>query len=215
MSFDRKELARKNVKLTGYTIIFCVTLLSIISTYSIMRDGWKDHGEALSKVIGLVVVCVIEGTFLWLLRGFAVAFSEALERALCLAGLAFYGAVMIINITVHYRMVKGFGLNDFEQGYVSWGAPMIIGVTLVLITLINLADPKARATRQELRIRGRQSAAIWSAREMALDSERVARGIEDRAAIEAEDMYAGLLGDGSARMSNPTYATYKNQSGKK
>ena len=200
--YDQKSLARKNVKITGYVIIFCVTLLSIVSTYSIMRDGWKDHGEAFSKVIGFVVVVVIEGTFLWLLRGFAVAFSETLERALCLIGMVFYGGVMLTNITLHYRIVKGFGLNDFEMGYISWGAPMVICVTLVLITMINMADPQSRQRRQELRIDGKQTASIWNAKELAIESETVAEAVQARAAIEAQQMVQRLLTPGTATASN-------------
>lgn len=212
MVYDQKSLARKNVKTIGYTIIFCVTLLSVISTFSIMRDGWKDHGDAFSKVIGLVVVTVIEGTFLWLLRGFAVAFSEMLERTFCLIGLVFYGGVMILNIIIHYRIVKGFGLNDFEMGYVSWGAPLIIGVTLVLITVINMADPVSRQRRQELRIDGKQTTSIWNAKEMAIESETVAEAVQARAAIEAQRMVQRLLSPGTATASNQRQIGFQDNS---
>lgn len=200
--YDQKSLARKNVKITGCVILFCVTLLSVVSTYSITKSAWADQGTAVSRMMAIANVVVIEGAFLWLLRGYAVAFSEVVERSLCLAGMVFYAGIMLINITIHYRIVKGFTLNETEMGYVSWGAPMVIGVTLGLVTMIIMSDPVARQRRQELRIDGKQTRSVWDAKEIAGQSDEVSAAVEARALIEAQQMVQRLLTPGTATASN-------------
>jgi hypothetical protein len=196
-NFDKSALARRNVRTIGAVILGCATLLSVASSYKLTVDAWKDTGDALAKVLGFINVLTIEGVFLWLIFGFKKAFSSALEKTLAMTGILFYGSVMGANILIHYRIVKHYELNDFEQAWMSWGIAVVILATIALATGLSMADPDSRALRQSLKVRGKESDMIWQAREMMLDSDFVARAVESRAELDAHDFVGRLLGSGS------------------
>ena len=201
-NFDKSALARRNVRTIGAVILGCATLLSVASSYKLTVDAWKDTGETLAKVLGFINVLTIEGVFLWLIFGFKKAFSSALEKTLAMIGILFYGSVMGANILIHYRIVKHYDLNDFEQAWMSWGIAVVILATIALATGLSMADPDSRALRQSLKVRGKESDMIWQAREMMLDSDFVARAVESRAELDANDFVGRLLGTGGGDYSD-------------
>ncbi len=200
-NFDKTALARRNVRTIGAVILGCATLLSVASSYKLTVDAWKDTGDALAKVLGFINVLTIEGVFLWLIFGFKKAFSSALEKTLAIGGILFYGSVMGANILIHYRIVKHYDLNDFEQAWMSWGIAVVILATIALATGLSMADPDSRALRQSLKVRGKESDMIWQAREMMLDSDFVSQAVESRAEMDAHDFVGRLLGSGSGNYS--------------
>ena len=205
--FNKAELARRNFILAGGMILTCATFLSCVSSYKLTADAWKDVGETLSKVLGMVNVLTIEGMFVWLVYGFKSTFASVTQRILGTVGVVFYGAVMGFNIIIHYRIVKGYTLNDFEQAWTSWGIAVVIITTIALATMISMADPRARSHRQSLRVEGKEHDLRWQAREIMLNSEAIEEAVEERAKLDAHDFIAGLLGDGNgdnqARFSTP------------
>jgi hypothetical protein len=195
-NFDKSSIARRNVRTIGALILGCATLLSVASSFKLTVTAWEDTGQALAKVLGFINVIAIEGVFLWLIFGFKKAFSSALEKTLAIIGILFYGLVMGVNILIHYRIVKHYSLNDFEQAWMSWGVAVVILATIALATMLSMADPESRAIRQKLKVEGKKQDMIWTAREMMLDSEYVGNAVESRAHLDAEEFVAGLLGLG-------------------
>src|SRR5262245_6180615 len=103
----RHNRARKNVIIGGMVILICITALSCVSSFMIYRAGFGDMPYIFQQALALFAVVIVEGAFVWLVYGFTRAFSSAVERWICLAGMGFVVAVMLINLVTHFMMVKG------------------------------------------------------------------------------------------------------------
>ena len=179
-----------------------ITLLSSVSSFQIFKPGFNDLPVVVQSGLAIAAVCVVEGTFTWLVYGFTRAFSSALERFIGLIGIGFLICVMLMNIATHFMMVKGVPLSDLQQTWLSWGAVLVFGAVLLIVLAITLADPVVRGLRLEIRYHGRQEEAIINAKSNALESDRVLEAMNERAVYEAEVLANQILGP-SRQLSAP------------
>lgn len=186
--------ARKNVIVAGGLILVCITLLSCVSSFMIYREGFSDTPWLVQQSLSLFAVIVVEGAFIWLVYGFTRAFSSLLERLISLAGMAFLVCVMLCNIITHFMMVKRLPLNDWQQGWLAWGAVSVFIAVLIFVLLITLSDPVTRLIRLELRYLGKQEETILQAKSDGLDSEHVQLAMIERAEIEAQELASQIIG---------------------
>ena len=208
MSGSKKNIfehdrARKNVIFGGAAIIFCITLLSCVSSFMIYREGFEDMGPRFQNLLAFFAVVVVEGAFIWLVYGFTRAFSSFLERAISFFAMWGLAAVMLINIITHFMMVKGLGLNDFQQAWLAWGAVAVFIGVLIIVLAITLADPLIRLIRLELKVSGLQQETFLEARRDAIKSERVKEAIASRAELEAEELARQIEGQATDVESGP------------
>lgn len=196
---------RKNVVYGGAAIMTFITLLSSVSSFQIFKPGFADFPVVVQSALAIFAVCVVEGTFTWLVYGFTRAFSSALERFISLCGIGFLICVMLMNIATHFMMVKNVPLSPFQYTWLSWGAILVFGAILLIVLAITLADPVVRAMRLEIRYHGRQEEAIINAKSNALESDRVLEAMNDRAIYEAEVLAEQILGP-SRQLSAPKVA---------
>lgn len=193
--------ARKNVIMGGGLLLFCITLLSCVSSFMIYREGFSDVPWLIQQTLSLFAVLVVEGAFIWLVYGFTRAFSSFAERMIALAGMGFLVCVMLTNIITHFMMVKHLPLSDFQQQWLAWGAVSVFIAVLVFVLLITLADPVTRLIRLELRYLGKQQETIIQAKTDGLDGEQVQQAMIERAEMEAEELASRIIGTGSQRSS--------------
>ena len=190
--------ARKNVMAGGAIILICITLLSCVSSFMIYREGFADMGERFQNLLAFFAVVVVEGAFIWLVYGFTRAFSSFLERAISFGAMWGLATVMLINIITHFMLVKGIGLNSFQQAWVAWGAVAVFIGVLIIVLAITLADPIIRLIRLELRYQGRQQETILEAKTAGLSSDRIQSAMATRAEYEAGQLATKIMG-GAAR----------------
>lgn len=188
--------ARKNVIAGGMVILVAITLLSCVSSLMIYKQGFADMPVIIQYALALFAVIVVEGAFIWLVYGFTRAFSSFWERLISFLAMWGLAAVMLLNIITHFMMVKGVALNDFQQGWVAWGAVSVFIAVLVIVLAITLADPVIRLIRLELKFLGKQQETILKARSEGLDSEVVRTAMTQRAEYESEQLAAKILGAG-------------------
>jgi hypothetical protein len=187
--------AKRNVVIGGGAIIFCITLLSCVSSFMIYREGFADMGPRFQNLLSVFAVVVVEGAFIWLVYGFTKAFSSFLERAISFGAMWAIATVMLINIVTHFMMVKGIPLNEFQQAWLAWGAVAVFIGVLVIVLAITLADPVIRLIRLELKVWGMQQETVLRAQKSSLESERVKTAIENRADSEAERLARRIEGE--------------------
>jgi hypothetical protein len=187
--------ARKNVVLGGAVILFCITILSCVSSFAIYRGGFADLPYILQQGLSLFAVIVVEGAFIWLVYGFTKAFSSTLERLICMLGMSFLVIVMLINLVTHFMMVKGIPLEPFQEAWISWGAITVFIAVLLIVLFITLSDPVIRLVRLELRYLGLQQEKILEAKTDSLESERILEAMAGRAEWEADKLADKILGD--------------------
>lgn len=201
--------AKQNVIVTGGIILICITLLSCVSSFAIYKQGFGDVPKFVQWALSLFAVVVVEGAFVWLLYGFARAFSSLIERVVSLIGMCFIVCVMATNIITHFMMVKSIQLSGFQEAWLSWGAVSVFIAVLLIVLVISMSDPMARLMRQELRIQGKQQSTILYAREDGIQSESVQEAMLERAEWEGQQLanqIAGAsrqVGYGSARVNTP------------
>lgn len=176
--------ARKNVIFGSGLIMVCITLLSCVSSFMIFSEGFSDLPTFGQWGLSLAAVLTVEGAFCWMLYGFSRAFSTFAERVLALIGLGFLVAVMATNIITHFMIVKKIPLNSFQHNWISWAAPTVFIVVLIVVILISLCEPVAQLLRQENRIMGRQHEVLLQARDEAIDSNDVKKALGAAALIE-------------------------------
>lgn len=191
----KHQAARQNVIVGGGLLLVCITLLSMVSSFMIYREGFTDTPFLVQSILSLFAVMVVEGAFIWLVYGFTRAFSSLLERLFALAGMVFLVGVMLANIVTHFMMVKHLALSGFQQAWLSWGAVSVFIATLIFVLLITLADPISRLVRLELRAHGKQQETIIRAKMASLDSERVEQAMITRATSEAEKLANWIEGE--------------------
>ena len=194
--------ARQNVIVGGGLLLLCITLLSMVSSFMIYREGFADTPYIVQSTLSLFAVLVVEGAFIWLVYGFTRAFSSFFERVFALAGMVFLTGVMLTNIITHRMMVKHQGLSAFQDAWLAWGAVSVFIAVLVFVLLITLSDPVSRLLRLELRALGKQHEAVIQAKMDGMDSERVQQAMLNRANAEAEKQATWIEGD-FTEQSNP------------
>jgi hypothetical protein len=178
--------ARKNVIVGGAMILVCITLLSCVSSFMIYREGFADLPGLFQNALAFFAVVVVEGAFVWLVYGFARAFSSAAERLVSFGGMAFLVAVMLTNIVTHFMMVKGLVLHPFQLAWLSWGAVTVFIAVLIIVLAITLSDPVIRLIRLELKYLGRQQEVILEAKNDGLESDEIQKAMGRRAQLEAK-----------------------------
>lgn len=188
---------KKIVIVGGMIILLAITMLSCVSSFMIYKEGFTDFPVIFQFILSLLAVLVVEGCFLWLVYGFTAVFSSARERVLSFIGMWALASVMLLNIVTHFMMVKNVPLNDFQKGWLSWGATAIFIGILVLVLAIRLSDPIIRLITLNLRLLGKQEEAILQAKKDALETQKIRQAIADRAILEADllaerIMYEGL-----------------------
>ena len=191
--------ARKNIIIGGAIILFCITVLSCVSSFTIYREGFSDFPYLFQQTLALFAVVVVEGSFVWLVYGFTRAFSSAVERLVSLAGMLFLAGTMVLNLVTHFMIAKKLELSDFQTAWISWGAVTVFIAVLGMVLLITLADPVIRLIRLELRFKGKQEETILQAKTEALDSEQIAAAMASRANFEAGQLAAKIEGDARIR----------------
>ena len=187
--------ARKYIVIGGAAILFAITALSCVSSFLIYRDGFADMPYIFQQVLSLFAVLVVEGCFVWLVFGFTRAFSSAMERLICIIGLAFIVGVMLVNLTTHFMQAKGVPLHRYQQEWIEWGAVTVFIGVLLIVLFITLADPIARLLRLELRYSGKQQETIIEAKSEALESDRIRTAMTNRANSEAEQLAQQIEGE--------------------
>ncbi|MCI0660435.1 MAG: hypothetical protein L0220_05115 [Acidobacteria bacterium] len=198
--------ARKNVIAGGAIILICITLLSCVSSFMIYREGFADMGERFQNLLAVFAVVVVEGAFIWLVYGFTRAFSSFLERAISFGAMWGLAVVMLINIITHFMMVKGIGLNSFQQAWLAWGAVAVFIGVLIIVLAITLADPIIRLIRLELRYQGRQQETILEAKTAGLSSDRIQSAMATRAEYEAGQLATRIMGGAARSLPSQTNA---------
>jgi len=201
--------ARRNVIVGGGLILFCITLLSCVSSFMIYREGFSDTPWLVQQSLSLFAVIVVEGAFIWLVYGFTRAFSSFAERIISLAGMGFLVSVMLTNIITHFMMVKQLPLSEFQIAWLAWGAVSVFIAVLIFVLLITLSDPVTRLIRLELRYTGKQQETIIQAKTDGLESEHVQIAMIERAEIEAQELADMIIGAG--RQSLPRSSQQVNQ----
>lgn len=209
MKLDSKHAdAKRNTRIAGAVIMFCITGLSCVSSFMIYREGFADLGLYLQVALSVFAIVVVEGAFIYLVYGFTRSFSSFLERAISFGAMWGLAMVMLINIVTHFMMVKGLPLNEFQHAWLAWGAVVVFIGVLIVVLSITLADPEIRLTRLEIRVWGAQQETLLRAKQSALKSKRVREAMAKRAAVEAEklarqieggDNAGGEIGGGSAK----------------
>ena len=187
--------AKRNAIIGSSLILVCITLLSCVSSFSIYKEGFNDTPKFVQWALSLFAVVVVEGAFIWLLYGFARAFSSLIERVVSLCGMVFIVAVMATNIITHFMMVKSIPLAPFQQAWLSWGAVSVFIAVLVIVLVISMADPLSKLVRQELRIQGKQQSTILYAREDGIESDVVQRAMLKRAQLEGNRLADQIIGE--------------------
>jgi hypothetical protein len=198
----RHNRARKNVIIGGAVILICITALSCVSSFMIYRSGFGDMPYIFQQALALFAVVVVEGAFVWLIYGFTRAFSSAMERLICLAGMGFVVAVMLINLVTHFMMVKGIELHPFQMEWIDWGAVTVFIAVLLIVRFITLADPVIRLFRLELRYLGKQQEKILEAKTEALDSSKIQSAMTERADYEADRLANQIIGTAQQQLPN-------------
>jgi hypothetical protein len=198
--------ARKNVVAGGAIILICITLLSCVSSFMIYREGFADMGPRFQNLLAFFAVVVVEGAFIWLVYGFTRAFSSFLERAIAFCAMWGLATVMLINIITHFMMVKGIGLNNFQEAWLAWGAVAIFIGVLVIVLAITLADPIIRLIRLELRYQGRQQETILEAKTAGLSSDQIQSAMAHRAEWEAGQLASKIMGGANRSLPSHTNA---------
>ena len=189
----KNNRARKNVIVGASILLGSMMLLSIVSSFAIFIEGFRDLPTGFQYIITGACVLLIEGALCWLLYGFSKVFSTSAEKILALLGILFLLFVMTINIITHFMRVKGLPLSDFQNGWLSWGAPVSFIVVFVLVVLLNLLEPVARLLRQENKVMGKQQETLLQARDEALDSDRVKQALVVAAKIEADNLAEQII----------------------
>jgi hypothetical protein len=195
--------ARRRVIVGGVVILVCITILSCVSSYTIYQGGFVDFQFPVRQALSFFAVVVVEGAFVWLVYGFTRAFSSALERLVCTAGMCFLVVVMLINLVTHFMMVKRIPLQPFQDAWISWGAITVFIVVLIIVLTITLADPVIRLIRIELRYLGLQQEKILEAKTDGLASERILEAIAARAEWEAAELAQRIQGSAPPRTLKP------------
>jgi hypothetical protein len=186
--------ARKNVIIGGMVILVCITALSCVPSFMIYRGGFGDLPFIFQQALALFAVVTVEGAFVWLLYGFTRAFSSGMERLVCLAGMGFLVAVMLINLVTHFMMVKHIELSEFQMEWIDWGAVTVFIAVLLIVLFITLADPVIRLIRLELRYLGKQQEKILEAKTDALESDKIQSAMAERADYEADRLASQITG---------------------
>jgi hypothetical protein len=197
ISNDRYEKAMRNTTIGGAVILFCITALSCVSSFTIYRSGFGDMPFIFQQALALFAVVVVEGAFVWLVYGFTGSFSSRRERGISFISIWVLAAVMMANIVTHFMMVKGIMLNEFQQAWLEWGAVSVFIGVLVIVLAITLSNPAIRLTMLELRVWGAQQETLLKAKKGSLKSQRVQAAMAKRAGIEAERL-ARRIEEGSA-----------------
>jgi hypothetical protein len=192
----RHKSIRKKVILGGVVILAAITVISSVSSFMIYREGFRDLPYLIQQALGLFAVIIVEGAFVWLIFGFTRAFTSLMERLICILGMTFTVATMLINIVTHFMMVKNIPLQPFQHGWISWGAISVFVAILLIVLMITLADPVTRILRLELRYMGKRDETIIQAKTESLESDKIRAALEERAEYEAQRLAEKIINEG-------------------
>jgi hypothetical protein len=161
----------------------------------IYKGGFTDVPHPFDKLLAIFAVIIVEGAFIWLVFGYTRTFSSGIERTICLIGMTCLLATMLLNLVTHFMIVKGIGLDPFQQTWCNWGAVLVFIFVLVMVLVITLVNPSVRLMRLELRYDGKQQETIWGAKLAGLDSEKIKSAMEQRAGFEADRLADQIIGE--------------------
>jgi hypothetical protein len=191
----KHDQARKSFQIFAALIVGCLTLVSLVASYSIYKESFRDWPESMSSLFAFLITVGIEIAFIVLVR--------AMLRALIGSeiGVAGCGAVMLLgtmatNMITHHALVKGIPLNDFQRAWIDWIGITIPFATIALFVLLSWISPEAKERRQERRMAFLGKERALNYKEEYLNSEELdsqLAGMKGHIAEEVRRHIAGTL----------------------
>lgn len=183
---NKHESSRKNFLLILSVVIFCLTLVSLVASYSVYIESFADWGS-WGKVFALLVTVGVEVAFAVLIYGLSKALigGEVVVAGIGAVGLL---AVMAVNFVIHSNQVRHVPLSAWQQSWLDWIGPVIPFATIALFILISWLSPESKERRQERRMAflGKQRA--LDHKEAYLQSPELEAELENLGPLIAEEV---------------------------
>ena len=174
---NKSELARKNFAAIVSVVIVCLTLVSLVASYSVYLESFMDWSPGLARIFAILVTIGVEVAFAVLVFGMMKALLGG-EIPVAGFGAAVLLLVMCVNFIVHSNVARHIPLEPWQVEYRNWVGLVVPFFTIALFIVLSWVSPEAKERRQERRMAyvGKQRALDYT--EEFLDSAELEKYLE-------------------------------------
>lgn len=147
----KHDLARKNVALIVGIILTCLTVVSLVASYSIYMESFRDWPIGPRRFFAVLATLGVEIAFIVLVWGMERAYS-GVEMPIAVAGAASLLGAMAINFTLHHAIASALPLSGWQDEWRNWVGLVIPFYTIALFVLLSFVSPESKERRQERKI---------------------------------------------------------------
>lgn len=147
---QKHDIARKQFQLMAAIVVGCLTLVSLIASFSIYQKSFQDW-PSVSGLFALLITIGIEVAFIVFVRGMMRALIGS-ETPIAGVGALLLLVTMVVNMVTHHAVVTGVPLSGFQEAWIAWIGLTIPFLTILLFVLISWVSPEAKERRQERRM---------------------------------------------------------------
>ena len=148
---DKSEQARKNFAVIVSVVIVCLTMVSLVASYSVYLESFIDWAPALARVFAILVTVGVEVAFGVLVYGMMKALLGG-EIPVAGFGAAVLLVVMCVNFVVHSNVARHIPLEPWQQEYRNWIGLIVPFFTIALFIVLSWVSPEAKERRQQRRM---------------------------------------------------------------
>ena len=145
----KHEHSRKTVALWAGIIIGALTLVSVVASFQIYKESFRDCWPFLAGIFALLITAGVEVAFILLVHAMSKAYMGK-EMLIAGVGAALLLGVMAINFVVHSHIARVQPLTDFEIFWRDYIGLIVPFATIGLFTVLAYISPEA-ANRRQLR----------------------------------------------------------------
>lgn len=132
--FQENSFRRFNISVAF--ALTCFMLLSSVAGFAVYRQSFSIAPWAAQQTFAAFIVIVEKIATAWLLYGFTRKFSSQLERIISGLGVTALLTVMLLNLTIGFRLAFRFPLGLFEQAWASYAVSAVFTLGLIAISLV-------------------------------------------------------------------------------
>lgn len=143
----KQNLARKNVVVAAGFILMCLTIVSLVASFMIYKESFRDCWPLLANLFALLVTVGVEVAFLVLVHGMSKAYMGK-EMFVAVGGAILLLVVMTANFVVHSHVARAQPLTEFETFWKDYIGLIIPFVTIGMFVVLGFISPEAAERRQ-------------------------------------------------------------------
>jgi phage shock protein PspC (stress-responsive transcriptional regulator) len=148
---NKSEQARKNFAVIVSAVIVCLTMVSLVASYSVYLESFIDWSPGLARIFAILVTIGVEVAFGVLVYGMMKALLGG-EIPIAGFGAAVLLVVMCVNFVVHSNVARHIPLEPWQVEYRNWVGLVVPFFTIALFIALSWVSPEAKERRQERRM---------------------------------------------------------------